>query len=103
MTLTELKKQLETLGLPIAYREYPEGKTPEAPFIVYYQDGTDNFSADGIVYLKVDNCSIEMYFDEKMTEIEEEMEKLLDGMGIFWNKEEFWIESEKYIEVLYKI
>lgn len=87
----------------MAYREYQEGEVPEAPYVVYYQDGTENFSADGIVYSKVDKCSVEMYFDEKMPEVEEAMETMLKELGVFWNKEEFWIESEKYIEVLYTI
>lgn len=48
MTASELKTALEGTGLPVAYRAF---KKPQSlPFIVYIESGTDNVSADGVVY-----------------------------------------------------
>ena len=44
---------------------------------------------------------MELYTDEKNPELEEMLEAVLDQHGIFYNKTEVWIESEKLYEVLY--
>ena len=99
----KLKEELDTLGYPVKYRVFSEGEVPKAPFIIYYEDETDNFSADGIVYDIVNGYKIEFYFDKKMPDAEKQLETLLTNLGLFWDKEEVWIESEKYIEVIYSI
>ena len=91
------------MGYPVGYRVFAEGEVPEAPFIVYYEDETDNFAADGVAYYAVPNYQIEVYFDYKMPEVEMKIEELLTSLGAYWNKNEVWIESEKYIEVIYSI
>lgn len=82
---------------------FPEGKVPTAPFIVFYQINSENFGADGGVYHKDNNWAIEMYCDSKTPELEEKIETILDDLKTFWEKEEVWIESEKYIEVIYSV
>ncbi len=62
---------------------------------------SDNFSADGRVYLKVSVVHIELYTDEKSPAAEEALENLLSEYGIFYDKTEVWIESESLYEVLY--
>lgn len=44
---------------------------------------------------------IELYTDKKEPDVEEQVEAVLDEHGIFYNKTEVWIESEKLYEVLY--
>ena len=53
------------------------------------------------MYLKVDVVHIELYTDEKNPETEALVETVLDAHGIFYDKSEVWIESEKLYEVLY--
>ena len=60
-----------------------------------------NFSADGKVYLKVSSVNIELYTDSKDLSVEQKLEAVLDTHGIFYDKTEVWIESEKLYEVLY--
>ena len=59
------------------------------------------FSADGKVYLKVSSVNIELYTDSKDLSVEQKLEAVLDTHGIFYDKTEVWIESEKLYEVLY--
>ena len=92
---------LEEIGIPFAYDHFAEGESPEPPFITFLIPGTDNFSADGVVYLKVDVVHIELYTDEKNPETEALVETALDDHGIFYDKTEVWIESEQLYEVLY--
>ena len=100
--MDEVLEILEAVGLPYAYHHFAEGESPEPPFICYLTPASDNFAADGRVYYKVDGYHIELYTDAKSPETEAALEAVLDMHGIFYNKSEVWIESEKLYEVLYQ-
>ncbi len=99
--MDDLVKLLEETGIPFAYDHFAEGESPDPPFICYLLPQSDNFSADGKVYLKVSNVNIELYTDSKDLAVEQKLEIVLDIHGIFYDKTEVWIESEKLYEVLY--
>lgn len=92
---------LEKIGLPFAYDHFAEGESPDPPFICYLTPNSDNFSADGRVYYKINEIHIEMYTDCKDLSAEQKVEAVLDEHGIFYEKTEVWIESENLYEVLY--
>jgi hypothetical protein len=99
--MDELVAMLQEMGLPFAYDHFAEGESPEPPFICYLLPGSDNFSADGRVYFKINEVRIEVYTDRKDLAVESKVEAVLDDRGIFYNKSEVWIGSEKLYEVLY--
>lgn len=99
--MEELLQMLEEMGLPFAYYHFAEGESPEPPFVCYLLPGSNNFSADGKVYYKINEVHIELYTDWKDLAVEQGVEAVLDEHGIFYNKSEVWIESEKLYEVLY--
>lgn len=99
--MQDLMDLLSETGLPFAYDHFAEGESPEPPFITFLIPASDHFSADGVVYLKVDVVHIELYTDEKNPETEALVETALDNHGIFYEKTEVWIESERLYEVLY--
>ena len=68
--MQDLMDLLSETGLPFAYDHFAEGESPEPPFITFLIPASDNFSADGVVYLKVDVVHIELYTDEKNPETE---------------------------------
>ena len=86
--MEKLLSILDSIGIPYAYDHFAEGESPEPPFLCYLLPGSDNFSADGKVYHK-DLAS------------EQKVEDTLDAAGLFYNKTETWIDSEKLYEVLY--
>lgn len=92
---------LEQIGLPFAYDHFAEGESPDPPFICYLIPNSDNFSADGRAYYKINEIHIELYTDCKDLSAEQKVEAVLDEHGIFYDKSEVWIESEKLYEVLY--
>ena len=92
---------LEKIGLPFAYDHFAEGESPDPPFICYLIPNSDNFSADGKVYYKINEIHIELYTDCKDLSAEQQVEAVLDEHGIFYEKTEVWIESENLYEVLY--
>ena len=99
--MDDLIRLLEETGIPFAYDHFAEGESPDPPFICYLLPQSDNFSADGKVYLKVSSVNIELYTDSKDLAVEQTLEAVLDTHGIFYDKTEVWIESEKLYEVLY--
>ena len=103
MTHEEVMQMLEELKIPYAYDHFAERESPEPPFICFLFPGSDNFSADNIVYAEFSNLSIELYTDEKDPELEDQVETVLNNHELFWNKSEVWIESEKLYEVLYQM
>ena len=50
---------------------------------------------------KINGIHIELYTDCKDLSAEQKVEAVLDEHGIFYEKSETWIESEKLYEVLY--
>ena len=99
--MEELLQILSETQIPFAYHHFAEGESPEPPFICYLFPGSNNFSADGKVYYKINEVHIELYTDLKDLAVEQQLEEVLDEHGIFYNKSETLIESEKLYEVLY--
>lgn len=99
--MEELLQILSEMQIPFTYHHFAEGESPEPPFICYLLLGSNNFSADGKVYYKINEVHIELYTDLKDLAVEQQLEDVLDEHGIFYNKSETWIESEKLYEVLY--
>lgn len=99
--MEELLQILSETQIPFAYHHFAEGESPEPPFICYLLPGSNNFSADGKVYYKINEVHIELYNELKDLAVEQQLEDVLDEHGIFYNKSETWIESEKLYEVLY--
>ena len=99
--MKELVAIIQKMNIPFAYDHFAEGESPEPPFICYLLPGSDNFAADGKVYYKMNEVRIEVYTDSKDLSVEKSVEDVLDEAGIFYNKSEVWIQSEKLYEVLY--
>ena len=96
-----LVRILAETGIPFAYDHFTEGESPEPPFLCYLLPGSHNFSADGGVYHKSERVQMELYTDRKDPAIEQMVEEVLDVHGIFYQRSETWIGSEKLYEVLY--
>lgn len=100
--MDKLIRIMNDFGIPFAYDHFAEGESPDPPFICYLLSGSDNFAADGRVYFKINDVSIELYTDTKDLLVEQKLEDVLDKYGIFYEKSETWIDSEKLYEVLYQ-
>lgn len=97
----KLLQIISEIDIPSAYDHFAEGESPDSPFICYLLPGVNNFSADGKAYFKADQVHLELYTDIKDPETEKQVEAVLDEHGIFYDRTEVWIESEKLYEVLY--
>ena len=100
--MEDLVKLIKEMDIPFAYDHFAEGDSPEPPFICYLLPKDDNFSADGIIYYKVDRVRIELYTDFKDPESESKVTAVLERHGIFYARSEVWIETEKLYEVAFE-
>ena len=101
MTYQEIMTMMQETGLPFAYDHFAEGESPDPPFAVFLFPSSDNFGADGLVYVKINQLRIELYTDYKQPDIENNVETVLDQHGLFYDKAEVWIASERLYEVAY--
>ena len=100
--MDELMELMKEIGIPYAYDHFAEGESPDPPFLCFLLPGSDNFAADGRVYYKISEVRVELYTDIKDVSAEQAVEAVLDRHGIFYEKSETWIDSEKLYEVLYR-
>lgn len=99
--MDKLLEIIAEIGIPSAYDHFAEGESPDPPFICYLVPASDNFAADGMAYFKANEVHIELYTDRKDIDTERVVEAVLDSHGIFYDRTEVWIESERLYEVLY--
>lgn len=99
--MDKLLEIIKAVGIPFAYDHFAEGEAVDPPFICYLLSESDNFAADGKVYFKANEVHIELYTDTKDLSVEQKVEAVLDEHGIYYDRSEVWIESEKLYEVLY--
>ncbi len=99
--MDKLLEIIAEIGITSAYDHFAEGESPAPPFICYLIPGNDNFAADGKAYFKAEQVHLELYTDKKDPETEQLVEAVLDSHGVFYDRTEVWIESEKLYEVLY--
>ena len=103
MTHKEVMDLVEQINIPSAYHHFAEGEVVNPPFLVYLYPSSNNFSADGKVYCKIQRLDFELYTDKKDIKLERQVEAVLDKHGLFYEKTEVWIEKEKLYEVLYEM
>lgn len=103
MTKKQIEEMLNNTGIEYRYHHFEADEAINPPFICWLITGTDNFLADGKVYLIINELNIELYTDEKDFELEKNVEKQFDEHKILWNKTETYIESENMYKVLYEM
>lgn len=103
MTKEEITEMIASIGLPFAYYSFPEKEAPALPYVIYNYPNSDNFGADNRVYARIDALDVELYTANKSPEREAQVEAVLNGAGLFWNKTETYINTEHMYEVLYEM
>lgn len=101
MTLAELKTQLETTGLPVAYDFIPEEAFTGYPIITYREVLSNVFYADGVVYFATRHIEVELYTKTKEPVNEAKVETAL--ASIPWQKSEDYIDNEKCYQIKYEL
>lgn len=103
MTYKEIAAMIESIGLPYAYYQFPEGTGQEPPFVVFFYSNIDDLYADESNYQRIVTLNIELYTREKDFEKEATIEGILQNSGLSYYKEENYIDSEKMYQIAYEM
>ena len=99
----EFKAELEQLEIPIQYRAFESGQAPQLPYLIFYENDSDNIFADNSNWFDVLNVVCELYADEKDIELETKLQKLLYDLEIQYNSTETYIDSENMYMKAYDV
>ena len=105
MTNAEILAMLESVTEfkgKVAYRLFKE-QAPAFPYICFYEDGTDNFKADGTVYFERRIVTIELYTKIKDPTTEALLKGVLDSYGIPWDYSESYIDTEQCFLIAFEV
>ena len=103
MNLMEFKAELEKLDIPIQYRAFQVGHAPSLPYLIFYENDSDNVFADNHNYYDVLNVACELYADNKDIELETKLQKLLYDLEIQYSSTETFIDSENMYMKAYDV
>lgn len=102
MTYKEIATMIESIGLPYAYYQFPDGTDQACPFICFFLDSSNDFAADNTNYQKIRRLNIELYTDNKDFTLEQTVEDTLSGSGLVYYREETYLDSERMYMVSYE-
>lgn len=99
MSLENIYDLLQKVGIPVSYHAFREKQRP--PFICYVDTGSDNFMADGKVYLKVKVINVELYTRYRDPDLEERLEEVLEEIP--WQKVCSFLNEENVYQTIYEL
>lgn len=102
MTLDDLYGILKTV-YPTAYWSFPENEAPPLPYIVYFEEASDNFGADNIVYHPVKVVAVELLTKRKDPTAEASVEAAFAQAGLYWEKTSAHLDDEDAFETIYTL
>lgn len=103
MTYQEIASMVESIGLPYAYYQFPEGTGQAPPFVIFFYSQTSDVYADEQNYVRKPVLNIELYTSEKDFVLEAQVEGIISGKGLTYYKEENFIASENMWQIAYEM
>ena len=101
MTRKEVYDMVQQIGLPAAYHHFTKATAKEPPFICFYYPGSDDYHADNLNYVRIDQLIVELYTDSKSFDDEAAVENVLNAYGMTFAKDEAYISDEKMYMTTY--
>ena len=102
MTYAEVSNMVQSIGLPFAYYQFPEGTDQACPFVCFFFENSNDLAADNTNYQRIRPLSIELYTDNKDFELEETVETTLNSYGLVYSREETHLNSERMYMVTFR-
>lgn len=84
LTREEFEEKLNTLGVQVFYNHTTQKDVVDFPFIVYMDDGTQNFVADNYVNQEITDYAVIVHTYERNNQVVEDLKTLLNENRIPW-------------------
>ncbi len=101
MTYRQVATMINSIGIPYAYYQFPDGTGQACPFICFFFSDSNDLAADGTNYQKIRTLNIELYTDNKDFSLEETVETVLNSNGLVYDRSESYLDSERMFMVVY--
>lgn len=101
MTYKEVATMINSIGIPYAYYQFPDGTGQACPFICFFFSDSNDLVAENTNYQKIRPLNIELYTDNKDFALEETVETVLNSNGLVYDRSESYLDSERMFMVVY--
>ena len=101
MTLTEIAKMIQDIGLSWRYSHFSQ--TPAPPYVVYYFPAENDVHADNCNYANKRQLFVELYTKTKDATSEGLVEAQLKLYGLSWYKQTDFLNDEKLFQTTYEM
>ena len=101
MTYKEVATMINSIGIPYAYYQFPDGTGQACPFICFFFSDSNDLAAENTNYQKIRPLNIELYTDNKDFALEETVENVLNSNGLVYDRSESYLDSERMFMVVY--
>lgn len=101
MTYRQVATMINSIGIPYAYYQFPDGTGQACPFICFFFSDSNDLAADDTNYQKIRTLNIELYTDNKDFALEETVETVLNSNGLVYDRSESYLDSERMFMVVY--
>lgn len=101
MTYRQVATMINSIGIPYAYYQFPDGTGQACPFVCFFFSDSNDLAADDTNYKKIRTLNIELYTDNKDFALEETVETVLNSNGLVYDRSESYLDSERMFMVVY--
>ena len=101
MTYRQVATMINSIGIPYAYYQFPDGTGQACPFICFFFSDSNDLAAENTNYQKIRTLNIELYTDNKDFSLEETVETVLNSNGLVYDRSESYLDSERMFMVVY--
>ena len=101
MTYRQVATMINSIGIPYAYYQFPDGTGQACPFICFFFSDSNDLAAENTNYQKIRTLNIELYTDNKDFALEETVETVLNSNGLVYDRSESYLDSERMFMVVY--
>ena len=97
LKLSELKKALDSIGIPVAYHHFEDSHA--YPYIVYEEVSKTGVYADGINFVTYSGVQVELYTATKDPTLERKVANIFETLELPFTASETVVESENCFAV----
>lgn len=97
MYLNDIYSKLQNLKIPVAYGHM--SKACSAPYVIYYENGGQNYGADRHNFIRKREICVNLYTKSKNQALEMQIEKIFSEFDL--EVSEIYIVDEDLIQVSY--
>lgn len=103
MTLNEFVAVLQESGLPVTHYQWPVGKVPDLPYLVYTIPATDGEYADNHTWAEISEIDVELYTNQRNFQLEDTIKDIFNAHELPYTTEFNYIESEQMFQTTFHL